>query len=455
MDSNQENNAISGFRNWVRTSVTLKLISIGFIILLLLIPLGLIQDLVRERSTRHYEVREEISRDFGGEQFLDGVVLSVPFSRVIRQVDANRNVVAVTNQPSVMTFYPSSLDIHCELKPDSRKRGIYEVAVFGADATLKGDFEMPDSSDFTNEEITIDWSGAYVSLMIEDLAHISGIPSLVWNGRELSFEPGATETGGSGLICPVVLDPASLQTLPFEAKLSFNGSHSLQFSPLAREQLVSVSSTWPDPKFNGAFLPTERDISDGGFTANWKVLHLNRPLSQAFEGKPYSQSTYDYRYGVNLFIPIDHYAQSDRSVKYAAMLIAFTFALFFLVQMIRKIQIHPMHFLLVGLALCVFYTLLISISEHLYFGKAYLVAASAVVLLISAYFQASFRRRSLTALTFGVLSALYLYIYVILQMEDYALLMGSIGLFVALALVMYASRNLDWSNLKNNARQAM
>lgn len=452
MDTNQENNALSGFRNWVRTSVTLKLLSIGFIILLLLIPLGFIREMVYERSMRHGEVREEISRDFGGEQFLDGVVLSVPFSRVIRQLDANRNVVAVTYQPSVMSFYPSAMDIQCELTPDSRNRGIYEIAVFGAAAEINGSFEMPDSSDFTNEEITIDWNGAYVSLLIQDLAHISGIPSLQWNGTEISFEPGATETGGSGLICPVALEPGNAQDLTFRVKLSFNGSHSLQFSPLAREQTVSVKSAWPDPKFKGAFLPATRQVNDSGFLANWKVLHLNRPLSQAFEGKPYSQSTYEYRYGVNLFIPVDHYAQSERSVKYAVMLIAFTFALFFMVQMIRKIQIHPMHFLLVGLALCVFYTLLISISEHLYFGKAYLIGASAVVLLISAYFQASFRRISLTALIFGVLSALYLYIYVILQLEDYALLMGSIGLFVALALVMYASRNLDWSNLKNNAK---
>jgi inner membrane protein len=228
--------------------------------------------------------------------------------------------------------------------------------------------------------------------------------------------------------------------------LNFNGSTSINFVPLGKVSEVSVKSAWQNPSFVGAFLPDERNIATTGFSANWKVLHLNRPYPQAFKGA--TSGIDESSFGVNLFVPVDEYQKSMRSAKYAAMFITLTFLIFFFVQIINGIRIHPVQYIMVGLALCVFYTLLIAISEHLAFHWSYIIASISIILLITLYAKSIFNENRLTALLALILCILYLFIYAIIQMEDYALLMGSIGIFIVLALVMFLSRKINWYALK-------
>ena len=212
---------------------------------------------------------------------------------------------------------------------------------------------------------------------------------------------------------------------------------------------MNLNSDWGDPKFNGAFLPDNHKITEKNFDAHWKVLHLNRNFPQQWHGNQFQVN--DAAFGVSLLIPVDHYQKSTRSAKYAIMIIAFTFLVFFFVEVLNKTRIHPIQYFLVGLALIIFYSLLLAISEHLNFNLAYLISSLATISLVVLYAHSIFRKISLSRFTALTLIILYAYVFVILQLQDYALLMGSIGLFVVMAIVMYLSRKIDWYNFKNES----
>jgi inner membrane protein len=226
--------------------------------------------------------------------------------------------------------------------------------------------------------------------------------------------------------------------------IKFNGSSHLRFVPLGRATDVTLKSTWVTPSFDGAFLPDLRNISNDGFDAHWNVINLNRPYPQQFLGTMSGIS--DSAFGLTLMLPVDQYQKSLRAAKYAVLFITLTFVVFFFMQIINKVKIHPVQYVLVGLALCMFYTLLISLSEQIHFGWAYLIAASAIVLLISIYAQGTFKSIKLTLFLSSILVVLYGFIFSIIQLQDFALLVGSIGLFLALATVMIITRKIDWYN---------
>lgn len=209
---------------------------------------------------------------------------------------------------------------------------------------------------------------------------------------------------------------------------------------------MNIKSKWQNPSFIGSFLPDEREINTDGFSANWKVLHLNRPYPQNFRGSV--QGIYESSFGVNLIVPVDEYQKSMRSAKYAVIFITLTFLIFFFVQILNGVKIHPIQYIIVGLALCVFYTLLIALSEHIAFKFSYLISSVSIIGLITLYAKSIFNNKKLTTLICLILATLYLFIYSIIQMEDYALLMGSVGLFIVLATIMYLSRKIDWYAIK-------
>ena len=228
----------------------------------------------------------------------------------------------------------------------------------------------------------------------------------------------------------------------FSISLRFNGSMGLHFVPLGEETDVKLSSVWKDPSFTGAFLPDRRKVDDNGFSAHWNVLHLNRGFPQMFLGA--NTGIDKTGFGVNLRMPVDQYQKSMRSAKYAILFIALTFLVFFFIQLFHRIRIHPIQYLLVGLGLTIFYTLLISLSEHLGFETAYLGASVAIIALITGYARVMLKRLKLTMVMGLTLTVLYAFIYIIIQLQDYALLMGSAGLFVVLAIIMFLSRKIDW-----------
>ncbi|RYD72254.1 MAG: cell envelope integrity protein CreD, partial [Sphingobacteriales bacterium] len=242
---------------------------------------------------------------------------------------------------------------------------------------------------------------------------------------------------------PVKINPTQLATgLAFDMQVKIKGSEQLHFIPMSASSKFNLQSTWPSPSFDGEMLPTERTITTQGFTSKWSFNQANLPFATVFKENTIADKKMDF--GVSLVQPADQYGKTMRSVKYAILFIGLTFAFFFIIELMQKKAFHPVQYVLVGLALVIFYTLLLSISEYIAFDYAYLVAALATILLITLYAKGHFKSWKTAGIFFSLLSLLYAFIFVLIRLEDTALLVGSIGLFIVLALVMFASRKINW-----------
>ncbi len=429
----------------LRDSTLFKLLAVGFLALLLLIPLGMVSSLISERQARRNQAAEEVAASWGSSQVLGGPVLIVPYL-VHGKDDQGKNV----TWTSYAHFLPETLEIDGRIAPERRNRGIFEVAVYRADLSWKGTFLRPDFSNWRIAPQDILWEDAWLSVGIPDLRGIRSGVALTWGGRSFQFEPGA---GGGGLWdSGLSVRMPELETAEkgivyaFAFDLGLNGSQRLEFLPLGKQTKVSVKSNWPSPSFAGAFLPDSRRVTGTGFDATWNVSWLGRGYPQQWRSDDVkSENVFASAFGVELFLPVDSYQKTERSVKYGVLFLLLTFLTFFLYEVFNPFSLHPIQYLLVGSAICLFYLLLLSISEHLSFGLAYGAASAATVLLIGGYSAAILRGALRALLMSAVLGGLYGYLYVLLQLEDYALLLGSFGLFVILALVMYLTRKVDWS----------
>ncbi|MBT31727.1 MAG: cell envelope integrity protein CreD [Thalassobius sp.] len=431
--------------NWIRNSVMVKLISMAILILLLLIPANMVESLIREREYRRLDVINEISGTWGNDQTLTSAVLTVPY-----EIYFTNDKKEVVTQTSYAHFLPENLQIKGEISPEKRYRSLYEVVVYVASLNVEGNFKNIDFSEWNIRPEDILWDKAYLSIGITDMRGIQEKILLQWNDTTLSLNPGieSNDVIESGVSVKVPVNAASTN-LDFSYSLTLNGSKTLSFIPLGEETNVSLISTWSDPSFMGAFIPDEKTINESGFTADWNVLHLNRNYPQKWRGESFRINPSSF--GVNLLVPVDHYQKSTRSAKYAVMFIALTFLIFFFVEILNRKRIHPIQYILVGLALCIFYTILVALSEHISFNMAYIASAIAVIALISLYASSFFKSTKLTLLCTLVLVILYGFLFTLLQLQDYALLLGSFGLFVTLAIVMYLSRNINWYDFINKS----
>ncbi|TAH40282.1 MAG: cell envelope integrity protein CreD [Bacteroidetes bacterium] len=437
--------------NWIRQSVTIRLMTMGILILLLLIPVSMVEDLIREREYRQEEAIREVSSKWGEKQTITGMVLTVPYKSYEKVFETESNEkYKLIESVKFAHFLPELLNIDGEISPEIRYRGIYEVIVYNSKVRLTGNFLMPNFDEWKIAKENIIWDDAYLSLGLSDLRSIQENISVEWNNKQYFFNPGVEssdviQTGISTRLSLNHTDSLGANFI-FSLNLNFNGSSGLSFIPLGKVSKVNIKSKWQNPSFDGAFLPDNREINADGFTANWEVLHLNRSYPQSFRGSV--EGIEESSFGVNLIVPVDEYQKSMRSAKYAVMFIALTFLIFFFVQILNEVRIHPIQYIIVGLALCVFYTLLIALSEHIAFNYSYLIASVSIIALITLYAKSIFKSSMLTGVMCLILSILYLFIFSILQMEDYALLMGSVGLFILLAIVMYLSRKIDWYAIK-------
>ena len=331
-----------------------------------------------------------------------------------------------------------------EILPEMRYRGIYEVTVYRSKMKISGIFSPPNFEDWKIPVEDILWEEAYVALGLSDLRGIQEEVTLHWGNDIYGFKPGieSDEVIQKGISTRILIPPSSNEPWDFSLDLSINGSTSLSMVPLGKSTRVELNSSWPSPSFDGAFLPDDRTIGQEGFHASWEVLNLNRSYPQSFRGTV--QGIYESAFGVNLWVPADDYQQTMRAAKYASLFIALTFLLFFFVQLLNGLRIHPVQYVIVGLALCVFYTLLIALSEHLSFGLSYLMGSVIIILMITLFAHSFSKKRKLTQVIGGILILLYAFIYLIIQIEDYALLVGSLGLLSVLAITMYLSRKIDW-----------
>ncbi len=426
---------VSGFTH----SISFKILLVGFLSLMLLIPTAWIRNIIVERQIRSEEVSKEISSIWGREQILAGPILSIPYKKSYRSEKEEYIKTEIAH------FLPEKLKVDATLNPSVRYRGIFRVVVYNAHIKVSGNFSTLDFSQLGINPEDVEFENSVLTVGIPDMRGIQNDVLLNWNDRSLQAIPGSLYRSliPSGFHVRNINIENSLQKeLSFNIDMTLNGSSSLKFYPLGKTTQVNVTSAWPDPSFEGAFLPASPSISESGFTASWLVTHLNRNFPQAWINDEYSFQ--DSSFGVGLFLAVNQYQKSERSSKYAIIVIALTFLLFLLIEILYGKRLHPIQYLLVGFAITLFYILLVSLSEQIVFARAFIISAFAVVLLITLYIHSSYRSRTITLITFLVLLLLYVFIYIILQMQDYSLLFGSIGLFIALSTFMYLTRKINW-----------
>jgi len=426
--------------SWIRNSIILKLTGIGIIVLLLLIPASMLQSLISERNALQNSVINEISQNWASSQTISGPVLTIPYTVVLKDHNNQQR-----KETKYAHFLPEKLSITGDLTPKTRKRGIYRASLYESSLSISGIIDIPVLSAEQLGADQILYHDAFLQIGIPDMRGITKKVNITWGGEEKSAEPGLPvyEVVRSGVHVPLHLNRVAAQTsVPFNISLALKGSNTILFTPAGKETSVKLSSSWSSPSFCGAFLPEKHSISEKGFKAHWNVLHFNRNFPQSWLGSGYDFSSSTF--GVNMITPVQHYQMVTRSVKYAVLIIFFTFMIFFMSEITRKQKVHPFQYLLIGAALILFYALLLSISEHMTFWIAYLTAAGATSLVLSLYTW-SIMKKAGTVIAFGVLfTVMYGFLYIILQSEDYALLLGSTGLFVLLCIIMYLTRKVDW-----------
>lgn len=340
-------------------------------------------------------------------------------------------------------FLPAALKVEGVLYPEIRKRGIYKTVVYQAKLKLKGSFDQPDFTKLENPNARYNRSNAYFTIGISDMRGIKNMPELVVNERSYKVEPGVADADlfKSGMTVKVSF-PDMQQAINFETELILNGSEDLSVEALGKTSEVKFSSFWAHPGFTGRFLPADRQVNKEGFTAEWQVTYLNRNFPQEWTDSKFK--TDESVLGVELLIPVDHYQKSMRSAKYAILFIALNFIVFIFIEIKSKVRIHPFQYSQVAFALLIFYVLLTSIGEQTGFNQAYVISSIAVTLLISWYSYKILGNMRMAVRVAFLQIGLYLFIFTILQLQDYALLAGSIGLFVILVIIMHLSQQIRW-----------
>jgi inner membrane protein len=468
-------NLLERANRWIRESIMIKLFSIGFLILILLIPSAWISSIMVERQERAEQVIDEVADKWSSNQMVSGPILVIPY-RKQEIIDRGKDGTEVHEHIEKAFFLPEALDINGTVSPEILYRGIFEAVVYQADLQIRSTFAKPDFKSLSIPEEMIVWNDAQMVLGITDLGGIANEnPVLTVGGKPLTAEPsngigvlvsnnklpGASEDhytetastdyarsssgdirSSAGIVMKLGWENPESFKGDVMVKLSLKGSKRLDFIPAGKTTTVTLGGTWNNPSFDGEFIPATREVTENGFNATWKVLHFNRPFSQQWTNQNQQLTGADF--GVKLLVPVDQYQKSIRTSKYSVLIILLTFIALFLVEITQKIRIHPFQYILIGAALTIYYTLLLSLSEHIGYNIAYAVASLATVILISLYSTTFLKTTRLVVLFTLVLLIFYTFIFVIILQQDFSLLLGSVGLFLIISLLMYFSRKVKW-----------
>lgn len=421
---------------WQKSKILIKGLLIGVLVLLLLIPDYFVQNLISEREQRQKEAFDEVSSKWAGPQTITGPVLALPYNEITHD---NNNQAITTRK--LAYILPDRLEIKSVVRPEKRYRGIYQVMLYSSDISITGKFNKVPLQQLKISPEDVIWQEAYVFIGLSDARGLNEEMKLNWND---SVAVPVLSTINNAVMREAFTAPVTVapdKEINFSSAISINGSKQLLFTPVGKETTATLSSTWPDPSFTGGQLPDHR-ISDSGFTATWKNPAHTRNFPQAWKEDSYNLSS--SAFGADLFIAVNGYQKTMRSVKYAVLCILLTFAAFFIIETVNKKSVHPFHYALIGLALILFYTLLLSFSEYTGFNTAYIIASAATVGLIAWFVKGILRSSKLTSVLSVVLVLMYSYVFTILQLQDYSLLLGSIGLFLTLAVIMQFSKKIQW-----------
>ncbi len=411
-------------------SLTLKIVLLAVLGLFLLIPLQMIKEVIEDRQANAEKVQTEISSEWANKQCFIGPLLNIPV-RTVSPGDQSKTITQIWH------ILPAEMILEGEIIPGIRYRSIYQSVVYDANLKIKGHFLVPPGLALPGTEIL--WNQAYYTVGISDNRGLKGDILMHVGTWTLRAEPGVKDQDifKSGISFAETeleqqLEPGS--TVAFDMNISLAGSSGLQITPLGKKTRVRLQSSWDSPGFEGSFLPVSRVIDKNGFTADWEVTHLNRNFPQDWIGNAFHPE--ESSFGVQLVQPVDHYQKSWRSARYGILFIALTFLVLLFVEIRSKKPIPVIHYVLVSLALVLFFSLLTALSEQLGFNAAYLTASGATIVLITAFTARVIKDKKIPWLVFGLLVVLYAFIYVLLTLNDYAFLAGNIGLFLILAVVM-------------------
>jgi inner membrane protein len=426
---------ISDNRKW-QQSWTLKIGLLAIMGLFLLIPLEMIKSIIRERQQNSEKVKKEIASQWAGQQTLSGPVLNIPVKIFPSKKDAESYI-------SVFHLMPESLTINGGVKTEKRHKSIYQAVVYTADLTLSGEFLIPDLSSGEKSEIL--WNAAYYTLGISDNRGLKGGVSLKTDMGNIDAIPGLknADVFSSGITFPASFTGEN-KKISYSINIKLSGSEELSFIPVGKTTRVMIQSPWTAPGFRGNFLPSERTINDQGFRAEWLITNLNRNFPQVWSENAYN--TNGDAFGIDFVLLVDHYQKSLRSAKYGILFIALTFLALLFAEMTTRGKFHIFHYLLVSLALILFFSLLNAISEQIGFNLAYLIASASTIILISLFLRLLVRNYRPVLILTGLLVFLYTFIFILLSLNDYAYLAGNIGLFILLSVTMWLSVKLRLFN---------
>ncbi len=416
-----------------------KFITIVIIIGLLLLPNSAIRGLIQERESTKFAAISEITKTWGNSQMVGGPVLTIPFKEITADgVNKFKTTIKYAH------FLPEKLNITGKLSPEKKYRGIYKVILYNSKLQITGNFKMPDLSklNIANENYLFD--KAFLSIGISDLVGIKESVYIDLNGQRTAMNPGivTSDIFSEGISVPVDIS----KDIQFSTMINLNGSEEMNFLPYGKDTKVILNANWKDPSFIGAFSPDQKEIDSEKFTAQWNVSEFNRNFSQQGIGNFINNKSdlTEKSFGVKLIETADEYQKTMRSSKYDYLFFILTFTAFFLIEILANIKIHPIQYVLVGIAICLFYLQLLSISEHLSFNWAYAIACSSVLGLVMFYTKYVFNSVRFSLSFTLALALLYGFFYTLLQAESYSLLLGSIGLLLILGLIMFITRKLDW-----------
>lgn len=462
------------FKNF-RNSVSFRLIIITILVLLLLIPIGFIKSLVYERQNLQENAINEISDKWSKSQLVKALVLTIPYEYYTYAYTSKKNkngnieqVRELVKSVSYAHFLPNTLNIKSDINTTTRYRAIYEASVYSSVIDISGDFLFSDFDSLGIDRSKFFFDQAFLSFGVSDARGIKERVYVEFDNHKYYFNSSTKYSKISNIYKDALSTDIKIvkkDRYTFSMKLYLNGSKSIYFMPYGRVTNANLSSLWKSPSFNGSFLPDSREIGENGFNAHYKIIDINRNYPQSFTDSSVSQleskpsSSYDYSsrsyrtqhahssFGVDFKVPVDYYTKSNRSVKYALLFVVLTFLIFFLVEIFNKRLIHPFQYILSGLSLVMFFVLLLSFSEYIGFNKAYMVASLATIAVLSMYVSSILKNTKLSLYFSGILAFMYGFIFVLLQLESYTLLIGSIMLFVVLSLIMYISRKIDWYSI--------
>lgn len=428
-------------------SPAFRVVAIGALILCLQIPVLFTYGLLGERESTKRSAVREIGASWGQSQEVVGPYLVIPYRVARVALDQEGNTITSWSDRDA-TFLPESLDVEADLDGQIRRRGIYQASVYGSHITMSGSFTRPELPSWGEADTEVLWDQARLMLEITDSRGFRDAVELDWAGETYAFEPGERRLPGNRQAVQALLSEDAMERDDTEFRMDFtlNGTGSLRFAPVGRRTETHLSGTWPTPSFQGSWLPEESEITAEEFSATWTIPSLGRNFPQNWTGN-LTNVPFIAQFGVDLLTPVDAYRQTERSLKYELLFLALTFAPLWLFEVLAGIRLHFIQYGLIGAAVCLFYLLELSLSEHIGFAGAYSLAASMIAGLVTSYAWSILGSVSRAASMGGIISGLYGFLYVLISLEDFALLAGSLALFLVLAALMYTTRRVNWFQL--------